>query len=454
VSRATGPAPLASASGVDAEYVRTLGRLYALRGRGVALGLDRVRRVAAALHDPQDVYPVFHVGGTNGKGSTAAMLAAMLAAGGRRVGLYTSPHLCRLTERIRVDGREIEREALCELVALVEARAAGVPLTFFELVTLAAFEHFRRARVDVAVIEVGLGGRLDATNVVRSPACAIVTGVALDHEDYLGAGLAAIAREKAGIWKPGCPAVVALPDDRVAAGELAGSAARLAAPLYVRGRDFDLVPLGTDAGLRYDGPGAPLEVERLGLAGAHQRGNAALALAALGLAAGARGLILDAGARARGLANVSWPGRLETVPGSPTVLLDCAHNPDAARALASALPRQGDRPICLVFGALSDKRPVEMLAALAPIASRVWVVAPPSARAADPEPIARAHPGASWDHDPARALAAACAAAPEQPGAVVLVTGSVYLVGLARQLLLDEPVDPVAVADPLEPSRR
>ena len=388
-------------------YADTLGRLFALQRRGVDFDLERPRRVARALGSPHEKLHVIHVGGTNGKGSTAAMIDAVLRAGGWKSGLYTSPHLLRFTERMRVDGEEIAQDDVVRLVAEVLRAAGDEPLTFFEIATLAALLHFAERAVDVAVLEVGLGGRLDATNIIPAPLCVLVTSVAYDHQEYLGSRLEDIAREKAGIEKPGCPAIAVAPADP--------AAARWFQDWILFGRDFD------DANL-----------PPLALPGAHQRRNAALAREALRRS----GLGVSDDAIARGFASVRWPGRLERIG---QVIFDCAHNPDAARALAAALP---PRRYTLLFGALADKDASAMLHALAPLADHIILTAPPSPRALDPHSIER--PGATIEPDPARALEIAL-----QRGAPVLVTGSIYLVGLLRGHLLGEGRDPLAVSDPL-----
>ena len=403
---------------MDSAYRHLLERLFALRGRGVDFDLARPRRVARALGHPQDAFRAIHVAGTNGKGSTAALIESALRAAGVRTGLYTSPHLVRFTERIAVAGREIARADIVRAVDEVERAAAGEPLTFFEIATLAAFQHFREQSVEVAVVEVGLGGRLDATNLLPAPLACVLCSLALDHQSYLGGDLKSIAAEKAGIIKPGCPVVAALPEDPAAAQVITERAAAVGAPLRFLGRDFDA-----------------RDVPPLALAGAHQRHNGALAKAALEAA----GLGVSPDALARGFREVRWPGRLERLGD---VLLDCAHNPDAAAALALTLVE----PPSLVFGALADKDAAGMLAALAPKAARIWLTAPPSPRAADPAALAALWPGARVEPDPAAALAAARAR-----GGTVLVTGSTYLVGAVRALLTDEPADPIMVADPLRP---
>jgi dihydrofolate synthase/folylpolyglutamate synthase len=435
----------------DDRYAACLAELFARARHGVDLSLDRMRLMLAALAQPETAYPVLHIGGTNGKGSTAAFAEAMLRAGGLRTGLYTSPHLVRATERIRVGGQEIARDAFVRLLEQVFALPGGPALTFFELITLVALLYFREQAIDVAVLEVGLGGRLDATNVVAAPRATCVTGVALDHQAYLGGTLAEIAREKAGIWKPGVPAVVALPDDASAAAELLGRAAAARAPIAVLDRDFAL------ADGVYRGPGGALTGVRPGLAGPHQQRNAALALALVG----AGGFALPDRARVDGLAHVRWAGRLERFGD---VLLDCAHNPDAVAALiAAGLPTR----TYLVFGALADKDGGAMLSALAPRCAAIWLCAPSSPRATPPEALrsaAQACPGpVTVASSTAAALAQARAAAAldlattgnhvDVDDAGVLVTGSIYLCGEIRRQLTREPIDPLAVSDPVSTPR-
>jgi dihydrofolate synthase/folylpolyglutamate synthase len=393
--------------------------LDALSPLSMRFGLHRVERALAALDRPERGPPLLHVAGTNGKGSTCAMAAAALRAAGLRTGCYTSPHLERFNERIAVDGREITDAALSEVVA--ELRAAcpwhdgGEPedrLTYFEFATLAALLHFDRERVDVAVIEVGLGGRLDATNVVR-PAVTAIARIGLDHTQWLGGTLALVAREKAGIFKAGVPAVVHAHQPEGVLEVLRERAAHVGAP-------FEVAPRG------WDGP--------LALAGAHQQGNAGLAVASL-RALRAAGVPVGEAAIAEGLARAAWPGRLELVGG---VLLDGAHNPDGAAALAAELDvRYAGRPVELIFGVLADKDHAGMLEALRGRVRRLHLVAPGSARARPPADVAALAARLGIDatvHDGAAvALRAAREAAGE--GGAVVAAGSLYLVGELRALL-------------------
>lgn len=405
-------------------YVATLAWLYRLEAaQGIDLKLERVRRAAAALGHPERCAPTFHVAGTNGKGSTAAMLAATLAADGRRVGLYTSPHLVSFRERITIGGVPISEDAVVEGVAAIRATlGAACDLTCFEVMTLLAWRAFAAARVDVVVLEVGLGGRLDATNVV-TPAVAIVTNVGFDHEAYLGHDLATIAGEKAGIIKAGVPVVSGATG--VAADVVAARAAALGSPLEVLDRDFTLAP-GPDGALVYRSRTTTLDALVLGLAGAHQRRNAALALRALELAPE---LTPTAAAMRAGLADVHWPGRLQVVSREPLVLLDGAHNAAGIEALVAEIrTRAAGRCVRVLFGVMRDKGWQSMLRALGEVAEEIVVTRPRQSRSADPLEVAATMPNQlRVSDDPEGAFRALVAgSAPED---VVVVTGSLFLVG-------------------------
>ena len=387
-----------------------LTRLYARIPIGMRLGLDPMRAACRSLGSPEGSFPALHVAGTNGKGSVCAMTSAIAREHGLRTGLYTSPHLCRFAERIRIDGEPIDDVSLAGFLAV--ALDVEPELSFFEAATLAAFLAFRASRVDIAVIEVGIGGRLDATNVVPKPLAGAITRIALDHTDRLGSTLVAIAREKAGIAKPGVPIVVGPmpPDVRAAIDEVA--------------RAHGATTLGVD------------EVEAppvVGLAGEHQRDNARVA-AALGARLGASKAAVE-----RGIAAARWPGRLERIGA---FLLDAAHNPDGAEALARHLRGLGHpaREVALVFGTLGDKDWAPMLDVLAPLAeTRVYVAPHGASRApSDPRDMAARHAGAVVD-DVQRALALASDHVHQR---LVVVAGSLVLIGEARALLLGLPRDP------------
>ena len=367
-----------------------LAYVESLHPRSIAMGLDRVREVHARL-EAGLACPVITVGGTNGKGSTCAFLDAMLRAAGYRVGVYSSPHLTRYNERVRIDGREATDAELIAAFEAVEAariapEAGGqpTPLTFFEFGTLAALWLFARAHLDALVLEVGLGGRLDAVNLVDADV-AVVTSVDLDHQDYLGTTREAIGREKAGIFRSGRPAICGETDPP---GSILDHATAIGAPLFVRGRDYGFVDERVQ--WRYHGPGG----NRYGLPapalrGAHQLTNAATALAALGLLA--ERLPVSGGAIREGLVSVTLSGRFQVLPGRPAVVLDVAHNPHAARVLASALATMGYyRQTCAVVGMLADKDIAGVAATLRPIID-VWHVAPlPGPRGASAEELAAA----------------------------------------------------------------
>ncbi len=393
--------------------------LAGLHPLAIRFGLERMERALDALGHPERAYDVLHVGGTNGKGSTCAMAAAALRAAGHHVGLYTSPHLVRFNERIAVDGAPISDAALEAAVDEIrracpwhEAGEEGDRLTYFEFATLVGFLHLAREGVRVAVVEVGLGGRFDATNVVV-PRVAAIARIGLDHTQLLGDTVEQIAFEKAGIFKAGVPAVVHANQPPGALETLRAEALRRGAPFVVAAGDW---------------PGL------VALAGPHQRGNAALAAAALRQLARA-GVAAPEAAIARGIATARWPGRLEEVDG---VLLDGAHNPDGAAALAAALRAlHPGRPVELVFGVLSDKDHAGMLAALAGAVRRLHVVAPatPRARPAAEVRALAASLGVDADAHASTADAIACARRAAADGALVCVAGSLYLVGEARALL-------------------
>jgi dihydrofolate synthase/folylpolyglutamate synthase len=410
---------------IDADaYERTLASLYALEARaGIDLKLERVARAAAALGHPQRSAPTLHVAGTNGKGSTAAMAAAILAAAGRRVGLYTSPHLVSFRERILIDGQPISEAEVIEGVARVRRDVPpDLGLTCFELITLLAWSTFAARGVDAIVLEVGLGGRLDATNVVV-PAATIVTNVGRDHEEFLGRDLRAIAAEKAGIVKPGVPVVSGATG--VAAEVIAARAAALASPLSRLGDDFALAA-DPDGTLGYRSPQGTIAPLTLALAGAYQRDNAALAVRALECS---RTLACDPAAVRAGLAAVAWPGRLQVVQREPLVLLDGAHNPAGIAAVAAEVRSlAAGRPVKVLFGVMGDKDWQTMLRTIGAVAAEIVLTRPHQRRSADPALLAAAvGANARVEPDPAtayRRLVAASAATD-----VVLVTGSLFLVG-------------------------
>ena len=404
---------------------------------GIRLGLERIRACLDSLGNPQDRYPTLHVAGTNGKGSTCALAAAVLRAAGNRVGLYTSPPLERFGERIRIDAEELAETDLPELLESVLAASAGEPgleaMTQFEVITAVAFEAFARRRVDAAVIEVGLGGRLDSTNVIMPAACAI-TNVALEHAAQLGPTPAAIAREKAGIIKPGVPVATAAEGE--ALEEILRAAADRNAPAKVFGRDF-IARRTAEGTFLYEGPTWRIDGLRLGLSGSYQTRNLAVALALLEALAEA-GWNLPEEAVRRGVAAARWAGRLELLGTGPRALLDGAHNPHAAEALADALRTEFPRKrLHLVLGILGDKDAASIVGHLAPLADRVFLTRSSSQRALTPEELGRAAGDAGVDARVLPDLEAAWRAALDGADRedIILITGSLTLVGEARSLL-------------------
>jgi dihydrofolate synthase/folylpolyglutamate synthase len=398
---------------------------------GMKFGLETMRALLDALGHPERAAPALLVAGTNGKGSVVAYVDQGLRASGLRVGRYTSPHLVRVNERIVVDGREITDAQLERAVdrvrraAEVLVRAERIPAhpTHFEVVTAAAFVHFAARRVDVAVLEVGLGGRLDATNVSEPIASAIVT-IARDHEAQLGSRLDAIAREKAGVVRRGRVTVLgALP-----------RSARAAVARAARERGARLRDALAEGALREHADGLEVRTrERVyrglrPLPGAHQQANLRVALALLEEARAA-GLPVDLSRVSSAIGRTRWDGRLQTLPGRPPLLLDGAHNPEGARALALHL--RGLGPFVLVFGAMADKDVAGMAGPLFPLAQAVVLTRVAQPRAAAPRALARRigplARGARQEPTVARALARARALA--GPGGRVVVAGSLFLVG-------------------------
>ena len=364
-----------SASRIDA----VVARLHGLYPRLIDLSLGRLRDLLAKLGSPElRLPPVIHVAGTNGKGSTCAFLRAIAEAAGLRVHVYTSPHLVRFNERIRLAGRLVDDRTLAEAMETVERVNAGAPITVFEVITAVAFHLFAGVPADLCVLEVGLGGRGDATNVIDRPASCAITSISLDHRELLGGTLAAIAAEKAGIMKPGVPvAIGAQPPEAEAV--LLAHAARVGAPARLRGRNWSIGAEGD--GLRFTDPAGTLSLPPPSLLGIHQHDNAGIAIAALR----ATSLGLPEAAYGRGLASATWPARLQRLDGTLAALLppgwevwlDGGHNPGAAAALAAQLDTWRDRPTHLVIGMKQAKDTAAFLLPLIPRAASAWAVAEP-----------------------------------------------------------------------------
>jgi dihydrofolate synthase/folylpolyglutamate synthase len=422
----------------------TTERLLALEAFGIKLGLENMRTLVAALGHPEGAYPTIHVAGTNGKGSVSAMVERALRAAGHRTGLYTSPHLDRIEERVAIDGVPVDTttfEACAhDVLAMVDAlRADGrltVSPTFFEVTTAVAFEAFRRGQVDVAVIEVGLGGRFDATSVIF-PVCSAITSIAFDHERHLGSTLAAIAGEKAGVARPDVPLVVGdVPAE--ARAVIAAAAVEAGAPLIEAARvEGDVgMSLGV-ATVRYRGARGVYPAVRLALAGRHQVANAATALRILEMVDG-QGLTVGTDAVLTGLADARWPARLEWLRTSGgDVLIDAAHNPAGAEALASYVEDAGVAPIPIVLAVMRDKDLASIVRPLARVASQFVATQVPMARswAADAlgARLTELLPAVAVDvePDPRAAIERALAG-----GRKAVAAGSIFFVGPLRAALI------------------
>lgn len=406
-------------------------RLHALHPKLIDLSLGRMERALAALgHPERHLPPVVHVAGTNGKGSTCAFLRAIAEAAGLRVHVFTSPHLVHFHERVRLAGSLVSDADLTAALEEAEARNAGEPITVFEITTAAAFLLFSRVPADLLVLEVGLGGRLDATNVVERPAATAITGVSMDHMDFLGDTLGAIAAEKAGIIKPGVPCATGAQAPE-AAEAIARIAADRVAPLLARGRDWRC-DLRTD-GMHYADARGALDLPPPALPGPHQAENAGIAIAAL--RAWNPAWLTDL-AIARGVASAQWPARMQrlhgalaaSLPAGFELWLDGGHNAGAGEALAAHLPSWRDRPLHLVVGMKKGKASEAFLRPLIPFATSLHAVAEPGQHLAMPvEDIVAASGGVA---QPGPTVAEALAKiARDQPPGRVLVCGSLYLAG-------------------------
>lgn len=422
------------ATSADAAVQRQLDRLFALGPGADVLGLERITRLLERVGNPQHALPpVLHVAGTNGKGSTCAFLRTALEAGGARVHVYASPHLVRFNERIRLAGRLIDDAMLAPLLEEVLDAGGDIGGSFFEVTTAAAFLAFARTPADACVIEVGLGGRLDATNVLAAPRATGIAQLGIDHERFLGSSAEGIAWEKAGIAKPGVPLVtMAYPPASAARVEEAAAAA--GAPVRALGRDWWLTPDG--GAWRYADASGELSLPAPALAGPHQPGNLGLATAMLRHG----GFAPAAAALAAAARDTRWPARMQRLRAGPltarvpgaTVWLDGGHNAAAAEALAAALRQVATGEVALVTGVLANKDAAGLLAPLAPLARRLVAVPVPGHDHHAPAALAEtARALGIADAGTAADLPAALERlAPARPG-TVLILGSLYLAGEA-----------------------
>lgn len=414
----------------------TLEYLYGLAGSGIKPGLGRIKALLNALGDPHKGYPTAVISGTNGKGSTSAAIAFILTEAGLTTGLYTSPHLVRFNERIRINGELVADDAVIELVAKVRSAAETLPPkyspTFFEFTTAMAFEYFRTSHVDFAVLEVGMGGRLDATNVT-TPEVAVITSISVDHAEFLGEDPEDITAEKAGIIRKGSSVVSGVRQPGLAGLIESIALSKGAGRVMSLGRDFDLTGGGSASGLEFaTRDGVVVDGITPALRGAHQVRNIACALAAV-VQLRSRGFKIPDRAVRDGISKLRWPGRFDVISSSPTVVLDCAHNPDGAAVLKDALAGLDYSELILVIGMMRDKDIDAFLAELAPAASQIIFTAPLNERAADPALLKDRAVKYGITSETVVPVREACARAMElaRPEDAVCITGSIFTVGEA-----------------------
>ncbi len=415
----------------------TLEYLYSLQSAGIKPGLARIDALLSALGSPQDSFASVHIAGTNGKGSTAAMIEAVLLRAGFRTGLYTSPHLVRFNERIRVSGRPVTDRTIVDSARAARKALSGLTgkvsrPSFFEFTTAMAFLVFKQKKTQIAVLETGMGGMWDATNTV-TPLVSVITNVSLEHGEHLGSTTAEIAAQKAGIIKPGVP-VVTTEAKRAPLSAIRAAARKAASPLYVIGRDFDIEQSGDRP--YYTGIQKDYANISLGLKGDFQHRNAAAALAALELLS-QQGYHVGARAIRQGLARPDWPARLEVVSRRPLVLLDAAHNPAGAEALANTLGRMSFKNLILVAGVMADKDIAGVLRPLARRAGTIILARPGMDRAAPTRLLRENLKGFNGQIIEAASVKSACSEALRLARAsdAVCVTGSIFTVGEARGAL-------------------
>jgi dihydrofolate synthase/folylpolyglutamate synthase len=418
--------------GIDEEYAETYAFLCSFERFGILLGLENISSLLSLLDNPQRKFPSIHIAGSNGKGSTGAFLSSIFREAGLKTALYTSPHLNDFRERIRIDGVMVSKEAVVAATRKVRTVYDRERTTFFELTTAIAFDIISQAKPDMAVIEVGLGGRLDATNTIH-PLATVITDISREHEDYLGTGIAAIAGEKAGIIKERVPVVSGA--TRAEAQEvILGRAEKAGSAVRLYGRDFRAVRRGAEQ-FSYRSETSQWEDIRISMKGPHQIRNAGLACAVAEVLVG-QGAAISEQAIRRGLAHTRFPGRFELVHRNPDVIIDGAHSPESMRLLRSTLRQTypGKRPFVLL-AALGEKQHLEMVRILAPLAQAVVCVKAQGDRALDPEVLAeevrscgtRAKTAETIEQGFDQLFARASAQD------VIVATGSLYMIGPVRK---------------------
>ena len=430
----------------DPEYDQTIEWLYGLHLFGIKLGLKKVEKLLEYLGKPQEKLKIIHVGGTNGKGSVCAMLGAVLNRAGFKVGVNTSPHLSEFTERITINNREITRAEVVEYAKILKDIRERINnetdlgyATYFEVVTAMALKYFADKGVDFVVLEVGLGGTFDATNVI-DPVLVVLTDISLDHTEHLGKTLTSVAENKAGIIKPGRPVITANTDEEVLA-VIQHSAGARKCPLYRVGHDLNISIMESSVkGLRVDYQGLKMNYHdlRVPFIGAYQGMNAALALGALELLAMNEKIIVTDNAVRTGLQDTVWPGRMEVVQQSPWVILDGAHNPAGANALAEAVELFEYERMILVFGCSEEKDINELTAKIFPMADNIILTKADIRRAAEPELILDKIDNIKTEPVVKTPVKAAVRTALEEASArdLVCICGSLFVVGEAREYLV------------------
>jgi dihydrofolate synthase/folylpolyglutamate synthase len=412
-------------------YQETLAYIYGLGRFGMRPGLERISSLLSALDNPQDKLKIIHVAGTNGKGSTAAFLSSILSCGGYKTGLFTSPHLNRFTERMRINGEEIGEEDVVRLMGRIMA-AAPPETTFFEIVTAMSFLYFSQQNADLVIMEVGMGGRFDATNTA-SGIMTMIMPVSLDHCEYLGDTLPEIAFEKTGVVKPGRPVVVSSQSNE-AMTVIRRQCEKLSSPLFGIGEHFTVN--WENGALDYRGLQTDLSGLKPGIGGSYQSGNAACALAAAELLCG-MGIQLSETALRKGIETAFWPGRMEFVGEAPRILLDGAHNPAGGLALAEALRDIPRDRLFLVAGVMANKDSEAIFSQLFPLTTRAYAVSPALERAMPSDRLA----GLFHDHgvscDDAGTVSEGLERAKKRamPEDLILVCGSLFTIGEARAIL-------------------
>lgn len=417
-----------------ADYQQSVDYLFGLQKFGIKFGLNSTENILKRVGNPHHRLRCIHVGGTNGKGSTGAMLSSLLKQHGFKVGLYTSPHLVRFTERFRIDDAEVSPDRIFEVFRKIHDVLDERELpTFFEVVTAMGFLYFAEEEVDWAVVEVGMGGRLDSTNVIQPKLC-VITNVSFDHQEYLGNTLSAIAREKAGIVKDGVTLVTGVRQP-VVLGVLKATCSKRSAPLLRLGEDFR-VRRNTDGSFQYQGVVHRWAALSVNLAGVHQTSNAALALASLEVLEREGELTIDPAAVQEGLSRVYWPARLEVLQKDPLIVLDGAHNSPGAESLRNSLKQCFSyNHLHLVMGIMADKDIRGIFRRLLPLAETAIFTQPRYARAANPESLRRLARPYIQKHYVIPDLASAIDQAKSlaEPNDLICITGSLYFAGEVKE---------------------